>query len=109
MGEPVEVLDFAGDELGVEDILGVFDDVDVPVFVFVRPGVRVLVVDPVCVFVPRGLGDCAGDAEEDFEELLVLVDVMVDVVVLVVVVEGLTAALGFALRVSVVDFVEVFD
>jgi len=47
VGEPVEVLDFAGDELDVEDILEVFDDVDVPVLVFVRPVVRVLFVDPV--------------------------------------------------------------
>lgn len=38
-----------------------------------------------------------------------MVDVMVDVVVLVVVVEGLTRELPCAVRVSVVDFVEVFD
>ena len=61
------------------------------------------------VFEPAELIERPGELDEDFEELLVLVEVIELVVVLVVVVEGLTKAVGLALRVIVVVLVDVFD
>ena len=64
---------------------------------------------PELVFELRELIEKPGELDEDFEELLVLVEVIELVVVLVVVVEGLTKAVGLALRVMVVVLVDVFD
>lgn len=64
---------------------------------------------PELVFELRELIVRPGELDEDFEELLVLVEVIELVVVLVVVVEGLTKAVGLALRVMVVVLVDVFD
>ncbi len=61
------------------------------------------------VFETAELIERPGELDEDLEELLVLVEVIELVVVLVVVVEGLTKAVGLALRVIVVVFVDVFD
>jgi hypothetical protein len=51
----------------------------------------------------------ADELDGDFEELDVLVDVIDLVVVFVVVVEGVINAVGIALRVKVVVFVDVLD
>ena len=61
------------------------------------------------VFETKEVIERPGELDEDFEELLVLVEVIELVVVLVVVVEGLTKAVGLALRVIVVVLVDVFD
>jgi hypothetical protein len=64
---------------------------------------------PVIVLEPAELTVKADDTDDDLEELDVLVDVIDLVVVFVVVVDGLTKAVGIALRVKVVVFVDVFD
>lgn len=61
------------------------------------------------VFEPAELIEIPGELDADFEELLVFVEVIELVVVFVLVVEGLTKAVGLALRVIVVVLVDVFD
>ena len=63
----------------------------------------------VLVFELRELIVRTGDAEDVLEEVEVLVDVIELVVVFVLVLEGLTKAVGLALRVIVVVLVDVFD
>ena len=109
VGEALDVLDCTGHRVGLGEPVEVLDDDDEPVVVLLRPPVLVLVVDPVCVYVPRALTVPTEDDEGDLEEVVVFVEVLEDVVVLVVVVEGLTREVGCAVRVKVVDFVEVFD
>ena len=108
VGEPLDVLVCTAHRVGLGDPLEVLDDDDDPVVVLLRPPVRVLVVDPVCVFVPRGV-TVPTDEEGDLDEVVVFVEVIEVVVVLVVVVEGLTRDVSCAVRVKVVDFVDVFD
>lgn len=87
----------------------VLELVVVDVDVLVRGGVLDWWDVPELVFELRELIVRPGELDEDFEELLVLVEVIELVVVLVVVVEGLTKAVGLALRVMVVVLVDVFD
>ena len=109
MGDADDVFDCPRDLVGLGELEAVFDCAGERVDVFVAPIVRVLVVDPVCVFVPRLLTVDRGEDDAVLEVLDVFVEVIEDVMVLVVVEDGLTKKVGRADRVRVVVLVDVFE
>ena len=109
MGDAEDVFDCPRDLVGLGELEAVFDCAGELVDVLVAPIVRVLVVDPVCVFVPRLLTLDRDEEDGDLEELDVFVEVIEDVMVLLVVEDGLTKKVGCADRVKVVVLVDVFE
>lgn len=109
MGDAEGVFDCPVDLLRVGELEAVFVCPGERVDVLVAPIVRVLVVDPVCVFVPALLRVDRGEDDAVLEVLDVFVEVIEDVMVLLVVDEGLTKKVCLADRDKVVVLVDVFD
>ena len=109
MGDAEGVFDCPVDLLRLGELEAVFVCPGERVDVLVAPIVRVLVVDPVCVFVPALLKVDRGEDDAVLEVLDVFVEVIEDVMVLLVVEEGLTKKVCLADRDKVVVLVDVFD
>lgn len=109
MGDAEDVFDCPIDLVGLGELEAVFVCAGELVDVLVAPIVRVLVVDPVCVFVPRLLTVDRGEDDAVLEVLDVFVEVIEDVMVLLVVEDGLTKKVCPAERDKVVVLVDVLE